>query len=95
MSAPNQKHWRRRPAVCRESARIERQTRLRRPFNDGVVLAAADGVSALTAAHSGHAQIYQAVSAQAARFTRCTVNALQMSSGSGAARAANVRAAAG
>ncbi|BBZ12650.1 hypothetical protein MBRA_28450 [Mycobacterium branderi] len=38
----------------------------------GVVPAAADEVSALTAAQfAAHAQVYQAVSAQAAGFTRC------------------------
>lgn len=62
----------------------------------GVVPAAADEVSALTAAQFGaHAQIYQAVSAQAAAIHEMFVNTLQMSSGSYAATEAANAAAAG
>ncbi|OBG95975.1 PE family protein [Mycobacterium sp. E3251] len=49
----------------------------------GVVPAAADEVSALTAAQfSAHAQMYQAVSAQATAIHEMFVNTLGMSSGS-------------
>lgn len=49
----------------------------------GVVPAAADEVSALTAAQfSAHAQMYQAVSAQAAAIHELFVNTLGTSSGS-------------
>lgn len=49
----------------------------------GVVPAAADEVSALTAAQfAAHAQMYQAVSAQAAAIHEQFVNTLSMSSGS-------------
>ena len=49
----------------------------------GVVPAAADEVSALTAAQfSAHAQMYQAVSAQAAAIHEMFVNTLGTSSGS-------------
>jgi len=49
----------------------------------GVVPAAADEVSALTAAQfAAHAQMYQAVSAQAAEIQQQFVNTLTMSSGS-------------
>jgi PE family len=49
----------------------------------GVVPAAADEVSALTAAQfSAHAQMYQAVSAQATAIHEMFVNTLRMSSGS-------------
>ncbi|OBF93294.1 PE family protein [Mycobacterium sp. 852014-52450_SCH5900713] len=49
----------------------------------GVVPAAADEVSALTAAQfSAHAQMYQAVSAQATAIHEMFVNTLSMSSGS-------------
>ncbi|OBI27029.1 PE family protein [Mycobacterium sp. E1386] len=49
----------------------------------GVVPAAADEVSALTAAQfSSHAQMYQAVSAQATAIHEMFVNTLGMSSGS-------------
>jgi hypothetical protein len=49
----------------------------------GVVPAAADEVSALTAAQfAAHAQMYQAVSAQAAEVHQMFVNTLGMSSGS-------------
>lgn len=62
----------------------------------GVVPAAADEVSALTAAQfAAHAQIYQAVSAQAAAIHEMFVNTLQMSSGSYAATEAANAAAAG
>lgn len=62
----------------------------------GVVPAAADEVSALTAAQFAvHAQIYQAVSAQAAAIHEMFVNTLQMSSGSYAATEAANAAAAG
>nr|WP_078837351.1 PPE family protein [Mycobacterium tuberculosis] len=58
--------------------------------------AAADEVSALTAAQfAAHAQIYQAVSAQAAAIHEMFVNTLQMSSGSYAATEAANAAAAG
>lgn len=60
----------------------------------GVVPAAAD--AALTAAQfAAHAQIYQAVSAQAAAIHEMFVNTLQMSSGSYAATEAANAAAAG
>lgn len=62
----------------------------------GVVPAAADEVSALAAAQfAAHAQIYQAVSAQAAAIHEMFVNTLQMSSGSYAATEAANAAAAG
>lgn len=62
----------------------------------GVVPAAADEVSPLTAAQfAAHAQIYQAVSAQAAAIHEMFVNTLQMSSGSYAATEAANAAAAG
>lgn len=62
----------------------------------GVVPAAADEVLALTAAQfAAHAQIYQAVSAQAAAIHEMFVNTLQMSSGSYAATEAANAAAAG
>lgn len=62
----------------------------------GVVPAAADEVSALTAAQfAAQAQIYQAVSAQAAAIHEMFVNTLQMSSGSYAATEAANAAAAG
>ena len=52
----------------------------------GVVPAAADEVSALTAAQfAGHAQLYQAVSAQAAAIHEAFVNTLGTSAGSYAA----------
>ncbi|MFV0493506.1 PE family protein [Mycobacterium sp.] len=52
----------------------------------GVVPAAADEVSALTAAQfAAHAQMYQAVSAQAAAIHEMFVNTLTTSSGSYAA----------
>ena len=61
----------------------------------GVVPAAADEVSALTAAQfAAHAQMYQAVSAQAQAIHEMFVNTLSMSSGSYAAtEAANAVAA--
>jgi hypothetical protein len=61
----------------------------------GVVPAAADEVSALTAAQfAAHAQMYQAVSAQAAAIHDLFVNTLGVSSGSYAAtEAANAIAA--
>jgi hypothetical protein len=57
----------------------------------GVVPAAADTVSALTAAQfAAHAQMYQAVSAQAAEIHELFVSTLGVSSGSyAAAEAAN------
>src|ERR1700752_3680297 len=60
----------------------------------GVVPAAADPVSALTAAQFvAHAQLYQAVSAQAAAIHENFVNTLQTSAGSYAAtEAANAAA---
>jgi PE family len=60
----------------------------------GVVPAAADQVSALTAAQfAAHAQMYQAVSAQAAAIHEQFVNTLGISSGSYAAtEAANAAA---
>ncbi|MEB3970130.1 PE family protein [Mycobacterium ulcerans] len=62
----------------------------------GVVPAAADEVSALTAAQfAGHAQMYQAVSAQAAAIHEMFVNTLATSSGSYAATEAANAAAAG
>ncbi|MEB4177241.1 PE family protein [Mycobacterium ulcerans] len=62
----------------------------------GVVAAAADEVSALTAAQfAGHAQMYQAVSAQAAVIHEMFVNTLATSSGSYAATEAANAAAAG
>src|SRR5580693_1858646 len=61
----------------------------------GVVPAAADEVSALTAAQfAAHAQMYQAVSAQAAAIHEMFVNTLGTSAGSyAAAEAANAIAA--
>jgi hypothetical protein len=61
----------------------------------GVVPAAADQVSALTAAQfAAHAQMYQAVSAQAAAIHEMFVNTLGISAGSYAAtEAANATAA--
>jgi hypothetical protein len=61
----------------------------------GVVPAAADEVSALTAAQfAAHAQMYQAVSAQAAAIHELFVNTLHLSSRSYAAvEAANAAAA--
>ncbi|GFG65030.1 PE family protein [Mycobacterium kubicae] len=62
----------------------------------GVVPAAADEVSALTAAQFvAHAQMYQAVSAQAAAIHDMFVNTLGVSSGSYAATEAANAAAAG
>ena len=62
----------------------------------GVVPAAADEVSALTAAQfAAHAQMYQAVSAQAAAIHEQFINTLSMSSGSYAATEAANAAAAG
>lgn len=62
----------------------------------GVVPAAADEVSALTAAQfAAHAQMYQAVSAQAAAIHEMFVNTLTTSSGSYAATEAANAAAAG
>ena len=59
----------------------------------GVVLVAADEVSALTAAQfAPHAQMYQAVSAQSAAIHQMFVNSLGTSAGSHAATvAANAR----
>ncbi|MBS4729191.1 PE family protein [Mycobacterium sp. SM1] len=61
----------------------------------GVIPAAADEVSALTAAQfAAHAQMYQAVSAQAAAIHEMFVTAMQTSAGSYAAtEAANAIAA--
>lgn len=62
----------------------------------GVVPAAADEVSALTAAQfAAHAQMYQTVSAQAAAIHEMFVNTLVASSGSYAATEAANAAAAG
>jgi pyridoxal/pyridoxine/pyridoxamine kinase len=62
----------------------------------GVVPAAGDQVSALTAAQfAAHAQMYQAVSAQAAAIHEAFVNTLSLSSGSYAATEAANAAAAG
>jgi hypothetical protein len=62
----------------------------------GVVPAAADEVSALTAAQFGaHAQLYQAVSAQAAAIHEMFVNTLGTSAGSYAVTEAANAAAAG
>jgi hypothetical protein len=62
----------------------------------GVVPAAADAVSALTAAQfAAHAQMYQAVSAQAAAIHEAFVNTLGISSASYAATEAANAAAAG
>ncbi|WP_156686978.1 PE family protein [Mycobacterium sp. Marseille-P9652] len=62
----------------------------------GVVPAAADEVSALTAAQfAAHAQLYQAVSSQAAAIHELFVNTLGISSGSYAATEAANAAAAG
>jgi hypothetical protein len=62
----------------------------------GVVPAAADEVSALTAAQfAAHAQLYQAVSAQASAIHELFVNTLGISSGSYAATEAANAAAAG
>jgi len=62
----------------------------------GVVPAAADEVSALTAAQfAAHAQMYQAVSAQAAAIHECFVSTLGVSSGSYAATEAANAASAG
>jgi hypothetical protein len=61
----------------------------------GVIPAAADEVSALTAAQfAAHAQMYQAISAQAAAIHEMFVNTLSTSAGSYAAtEAANAAAA--
>jgi hypothetical protein len=61
----------------------------------GVVPAAADEVSALTAAQfSTHGELYQAISAQAAAIHQMFVNTLGVSAGSyAAAEAANAAAA--
>lgn len=61
----------------------------------GVIPAAADEVSALTAAQfAAHAQLYQAVSAQAAAIHEMFVNTLGLSAGSYAStEAANAAAA--
>jgi hypothetical protein len=61
----------------------------------GVVPAAADEVSALTAAQfSTHGELYQAISAQAAAIHEMFVNTLGVSAGSyAAAEAANAAAA--
>jgi PE family protein len=62
----------------------------------GVVPAAADEVSALTAAQfAAHAQLYQAVSAQASAVHEMFVNTLNTSSGSYAVTEAANAAAAG
>ena len=62
----------------------------------GVVPAAADEVSALTAAQFAvHAQLYQAISAQAAAIHEAFVNTLGVSAGSYAATEAANAAAAG
>ena len=62
----------------------------------GVVPAAADEVSALTAVQfAAHAQMYQAVSAQAAAIHEMFVNTLKLSSGSYAATEAANAASAG
>jgi PE family len=62
----------------------------------GVVPAAADEVSALTAAQfAAHAQLYQAVSAQAAAIHEAFVNTLGTSAGSYATTEAANAAAAG
>jgi hypothetical protein len=62
----------------------------------GVVPAAADEVSALTAAQfAAHGQMYQAVSAQAAAIHEMFVNTLGVSSGSYAATEASNAVAAG
>jgi hypothetical protein len=62
----------------------------------GVVPAAADEVSALTAAQfAAHAQMYQAISAQATAIHELFVNTLSMSSGSYAITEAANAAAAG
>ena len=62
----------------------------------GVVPAAADEVSALTAAQfAAHAQMYQSVSAQAAAIHELFVNTLGVSSGSYAATEAANAASAG
>jgi hypothetical protein len=62
----------------------------------GVVPAAADEVSALTAAQfAAHAQLYQAVSAQAAAIHEAFVNTLGVSSASYAATEAANAASAG
>ncbi|WP_156686979.1 PE family protein [Mycobacterium sp. Marseille-P9652] len=62
----------------------------------GVVPAAADEVSALTAAQfAAHAQMYQAVSAQADAIHQMFVNTLGVSAGSYAATEASNAAAAG
>src|SRR5580658_9287546 len=62
----------------------------------GVVPAAADEVSALTAAQfAAHAQMYQAVSAQAAAIHELFVNPLGTSSGASAVTEAANAAAAG
>ena len=65
------------------------------PATTGVLPAAADEVSALTAAQFvAHAQMYQAVSAQAAAIHEMFVNTLGVSAGSYAAtEAANAAAA--
>jgi hypothetical protein len=65
------------------------------PATTGVLPAAADEVSALTAAQFvAHAQLYQAVSAQAAAIHEMFVNTLGVSAGSYAAtEAANAAAA--
>jgi hypothetical protein len=74
---------------------ISAQTAAAAAPTTGVVPAAADEVSALTAAHlAAHAQMYQAVSAQAQAIHEMFVNTLATSAGSYAAtEAANAIAA--
>src|ERR1700741_1517959 len=77
------------PGVNAQTAAAQGQT-------TGVVPAAADEVSALTAAQFvAHAQLYQAVSAQAAAIHEAFVNTLGTSAGSYAAPEAANAAAAG
>ena len=76
--------WRRRRVRCRESAPpLSAQNAAAAAPTTGVVPAAADEVSALTAAQfAAHAQMYQAVSAQATAIHEQFVNTLHVSSGS-------------
>jgi hypothetical protein len=76
-------------------ASISSQTAAAAAPTTGVAPAAADEVSALTAAQfAAHAQMYQAVSAQAAAIREMFVNTLGTSAGSYAAtEAANASAA--
>jgi hypothetical protein len=63
------------PAMSAQNAAVAAPT-------TGVVLEAADGVSALTAQFAAHAQTYQTVSAEAAAIREMFVKSLGTSAGS-------------